>query len=501
MAVDLVRTSLPEIEVTPTALDGSQAPNTMVTHTLTINNLGAQPLSWNIQEWGSAAPTALVAPVGNLAVVAESVDTAVENLAGPVVPSGYPTTYVPATPATVLYTNGPYVNMPGGGPSGADGSVLQNATLGMNILGYGHALSTGFRVADEFTVPGPNAWQISSIRFYAYQTGSTISSTINHVNLQIWNGVPGAGSSVVYGDSTTNRLAATGWTGAYRYSETTVGTTRPVMSNTAAISVTLPPGTYWLDWQTGGTLASGPWANPIAITNVLTTGNAIQSNSATWTASTPLTMTATGIDPAIGVPQGLPFVIEGTEVVLAGCGVDIPWASVSPSGGSTPGFGSSNVNVVYDSTGLTPGVYTGTLCVNSNDANNSQVLVPLTLTVVTPSYGVGVTPSSAALSGAASTAVTYTLSLTNTGNVADTYSVTVTGNGWTTSAPATAGPVSAGGTTTLQVVVTIPSNAILGDSDTAMITLTSQGDTNQTASTTLVTSVASNPLYLPIIMR
>lgn len=48
------------------------------------------------------------------------------------------------------------------------------------------------------------------------------------------------------------------------------------------------------------------------------------------------------------------------------CGV--PWASTDPITGTTPAGDTTQVNVTFDSTGLLPGVYTGTLCIESNDA-------------------------------------------------------------------------------------------------------------------------------------
>ncbi len=436
--INLVRTSLPDIEVTPSALNGTQGPNQTVTHTLTISNTGGQDLTWNIFEFAApaAAPSRL-APVNTAptsragstpAVVAET--TASPEAApalGPVAATGVPTTYSPNAPTAVLYNNGPFVTAVGTGPGGSNGSVLQNAALGMLILGYGHSIAGGVRVADDFTIPGPNAWQINALTFFAYQTGATTpTSTINNLNLQIWNGQPGtSGAAVVFGDTSTNRLAASTWTGAYRYADNNVGTTRPIMSSTAAVSVTLNPGTYWLDWQTGGSLSSGPWAIPIAQTGVLTTGNGFQGNN-TWTTSTPLTTTATGIDPLVGVRQGLPFIIEGIEVTpTAGCGSNISWVSVSPASGTTPGLSASSVNVTYDSTGLTPGVYTGTLCINSNDPLESQVLVPLTLTVEAPTIGftktVGTDPnicaSTSTLTVTQGTTVYYCYEVTNMGGV------------------------------------------------------------------------------------
>ncbi len=206
----------------------------------------------------------------------------------------------------VLYDNGPIVTHPGGGSGGLDASYLQ-ATLGLNIFGFGHAVSSGYRVADDFEVTDPLGWDITTISFFAYQTGSTTTSTINQVNLRIWDGPPGdAGSTIVFGDTTTNRLSASAFADVYRVLDTApTDTTRPVMENSVTVGIHLDPGTYWLDWQTGGTLASGPWAVPISIVGQTTTGNGLQFNptGSTWS---PAIDTGTA-----AAPQGFPFVIYG----------------------------------------------------------------------------------------------------------------------------------------------------------------------------------------------
>ena len=96
----------------------------------------------------------------------------------------------PANSAAILFDNGPLTTNPGGGAGGANASAVQTA-LGLTTYGFGHAITSGFRMADDFTVPA-GGWNISTITFYAYQTGSTTTTTINNVNLRIWNGVPGA---------------------------------------------------------------------------------------------------------------------------------------------------------------------------------------------------------------------------------------------------------------------------------------------------------------------
>ncbi|MCB1643376.1 MAG: DUF11 domain-containing protein, partial [Xanthomonadales bacterium] len=208
----------------------------------------------------------------------------------------------------VLYDNGPLANSAGTGGGGADESVLQNTSLGMNTLGAGHQVLNSNRVADDFTVP-VGGWLVDSFTFFAYQTGSTTTSTMTAVNFQIWDGVPGvAGSNVVFGDTTTNRMTATAFSNIFRVTETTTGVAvdRPIMAQTAGgLNLNLPAGTYWVDWQTDGSLASGPWAPPITINGQTVTGNALQSLAGG--AYDPLLDTGTGT-PA----QGLPFIINGS---------------------------------------------------------------------------------------------------------------------------------------------------------------------------------------------
>jgi uncharacterized repeat protein (TIGR01451 family) len=89
------------------------------------------------------------------------------------------------------------------------------------------------------------------------------------------------------------------------------------------LSLLLPPGTYWLDWQTDGSLGSGPWAPPVTITGTAITGNGLQSladNGATW---------APANDTGDGAPQqALPFIITGT---LPNADVSIAKTATAPA--------------------------------------------------------------------------------------------------------------------------------------------------------------------------
>ncbi|HSN53622.1 MAG TPA: hypothetical protein VLT32_03080 [Candidatus Sulfomarinibacteraceae bacterium] len=208
------------------------------------------------------------------------------------------------SPDVVLYDNGPLVTHPAGGAGGADASALQT-TLGMNTLGAGHQNNLGYSLADEFTVTDAAGWQIDTITFFAYQTGSTTTSTITGVYVAIWDAAPNAGGTVIWGDQTTNRLLTTGWSNIYRVTDTTLTTTnRPIMENVATIGTTLAQGTYWLQWSAAGSLSSGPWAPPISVLGQTTTGNALQYTTA-WAALT---------DTGTLTPQGMPFIINGSVV-------------------------------------------------------------------------------------------------------------------------------------------------------------------------------------------
>ena len=208
-----------------------------------------------------------------------------------------------AAQAQILFDNGPIFNSPSTGPSGADESVLYNTTFGMTTLGTGNQNAAFNHVADDFDVTGCG-WRIDSIVFFAYQTGSSLTSTMSGVYFRVWDDLPdGSGSAVVFGDSTTNRLTSSRWSGTYRVSETAVGTTRPIMRNVCATpGLVLTPGNFWIDWASAGSLASGPWAPPRTPVGVAMTGNARQRTGNSWN---PI------VDGGSTDAQGLPFIVYG----------------------------------------------------------------------------------------------------------------------------------------------------------------------------------------------
>jgi hypothetical protein len=63
------------------------------------------------------------------------------------------------------------------------------------------------------------------------------------------------------------------------------------------------------------------------------------------------------------------------------------WLSVAPGNASLPGRGSTNLDVTFNSTGMTPGTYLGNLHVTSNDPDEGALDIPVTLKVGSPTDG------------------------------------------------------------------------------------------------------------------
>jgi hypothetical protein len=113
-----------------------------------------------------------------------------------------------------------------------------------------------------------------------------------------------------------------------------------------------------------------------------------------------------------------------------------------------------------------------------------------------------VDPSPSVKSGVAGKAAIHTLQVTNTGIVSDTFDITVEGNLWSVTAPASVGPVFPGGNLSFDVGVTIPAGATLGEMDFSTLRIVSRGDNTETTSVVLQTVVGQAiSLYLPSVTK
>lgn len=150
-------------------------------------------------------------------------------------------------------------------PTGYTWSEVQNntgnTTESNTSSGYGGtygSTTSSLFLADDFIIPTGAQWQITTIDFFAYQTGYTgTTSPFNTVRVNILSSnpsVPGAVS--VFGNDTTNRYTTGVDANMYRIfnssvptSGSTPGTTRKIWKVTASTPVTLTAGTYWVKYQ------------------------------------------------------------------------------------------------------------------------------------------------------------------------------------------------------------------------------------------------------------
>jgi hypothetical protein len=186
--------------------------------------------------------------------------------------------------------------------------------------------ATLFRCADEFNVPVGQTWTINQVVIFAYQTGfAGTTSPITAATLRIWNGRPGdAGATIIFGDTTTNRLASSVdsslWrifstvTGAGANPPTAAATNRRVWQTSLNVSpaMVLTSGTYWIDWNTAiGTAAH--FAPAVTYKNIrgVPGQNARQFTGAAWQDVVDVGQAPTG-QPLQTYPQDFPFKLIGS---------------------------------------------------------------------------------------------------------------------------------------------------------------------------------------------
>lgn len=256
-----------------------------------------------------------------------------------------------ALQAQELYSNGPFITgtVTKSGvtaPTGYTWSEVQNDAANTAVSntssGYTVARALGFNLADDFVVPAGTSWTIRDLSFFEYLTGSTSATTspFTELYVRIWSGAPNVSSSqVLFGDLTTNRLAGSTNTFSYRIfnslypTASAPGTTRRIWKVRAAVSpaLTLPAGTYWVEWSTNVTGNASHFAVPITIVGSRTRpgANSLQFNAATG-AWAPVT-DAGNPDTPPAVALDFPFIInDGTVTSTASAKNTGPALRVGP---------------------------------------------------------------------------------------------------------------------------------------------------------------------------
>ncbi len=127
-------------------------------------------------------------------------------------------------------------------------------------------------------------------------------------------------------------------------------------------------------------------------------------------------------------------------------------------------------------------------------------------TVASVVYDVDIQAGRTTRTGAPGGQASYWLRATNQGNDPDTFDLTVEDNVWSVTAPIAVGLMTAGAYEDIDVVVSIPANALPGESDLFTVTVVSQGDPAQSAgvalrTTTTAITIQPHYVYLPLILR
>jgi hypothetical protein len=105
-------------------------------------------------------------------------------------------------------------------------------------------------------------------------------------------------------------------------------------------------------------------------------------------------------------------------------------------------------------------------------------------------HGVGLTPDVEPQTAAPGSTVSYSLAITNTGSLSDTFTFSASGHAWDVVVPA-AVTLAAEASAAVQLTVTVPAEALAGATDALVLTATSAGDPAVSASTAITTTAAA----------
>src|SRR5690606_12467544 len=265
------------------------------------------------------------------------------------------------------------------------------------------------QAADDFVVPeADGAWTIDTIvALGAYFNGPGPMPFVNVYFYADNGGLPGA--EVKAYDGLTSFADAAG----------------DLTIDLSADPAVLPAGTYWLSVQADMDFTpNGQWG---WTDRVVQTGSpAAWRNPADGFGTGCTDWAARAAVCGVGTDPDHLFQLGGEVAEIVTCEADaLPWVSVDPASGTTAPGQTSTVHVTFDATGLAVGTYTGNLCIESNDPDESIIYVPVSLTVEEPVPAItlsktvgteaGVCATESSINVPVGTEVTYCYEVTNTG--------------------------------------------------------------------------------------
>jgi hypothetical protein len=284
-------------------------------------------------------------------------------------------------PLTVTNIGNPTLNWVVGGS--VTGTILNTATSGSGYPGgYYPVLPDGVFEAQAFDVTAPT--HVTSLRANGFvnPSGSLTTSNTTQVTFSVFADASSAPDGIPLGLGGNPPV----WTysAAVNGSGVSVpGSALALNLNAAGVpALNLTGGRYWFvaypTMNTNPPYAGGGGAGWYWRVSTDTPNNAkpaiIETGDPSWSITTANSLSAQ---------------IQGSITC-----VQPSWVSYSPTSDALGYNASSNVTVTFDPTGLTPGNYSGKLCISSNAVNTATAVVDLAFAVtgtlthtVTPSVG------------------------------------------------------------------------------------------------------------------
>ena len=434
----------PNIEVQPTSLQTVQPPDTHVTRQLTISNTGFADLQWAIDEehipallpaaaappayvGGSHPPSAGAVPAGSTdAEPARASSPSLLNQVGSLVRSWnslngpYFTIFDSNTPQILPQT----AVFPAGGNFIGAGEYVDGLSYMVDAADNVYVVDDTGALQDQYTAtapPGTEAYSGMALdplsqAVYAAST-DLVTSTLFTFDVATGNATE---IGPIDGSPGTIAISFDGASNLFGYDmiDDTFMQIDPATGDTSNV-VPLP-----FDANFGQGLMYDPASGLL----YMLAFNSGSFQGEFWTVDTvdPSAPAFTFVD-VLGssVPGGLNQLSWGGTASCAPA--ELPWVSTDPVSGTVPAGAATFVDVTFDAAGLATGIYTGTLCVKSNDPSNSLLRIPLTMTVAPPpsivlTKTVGLDPALCATSntldlttGPSGLQVTYCYKVTNTG--------------------------------------------------------------------------------------